>query len=517
MTTWPLDNTMYTAQAIGAFTGTRTRGVFCSEDCYKVSAAGAFDITVQPGLAWLKKEKFWGVAVLETEQTTLTLDVGSGLAQRYAAIVLQLDKTANLSSLIVKYGDYTGEKPLPVRDDFYDEIIIAYCLQQAGAAEITSMDITDTRLDEELCGVMKDAVTGIPTQSFSEKFTQLTAELEQELKGVESREGLMLMSSYDPQNLGVDVTIQPYEHLDENTLEGIGSHGIFVAKYSAKVNQFFCVNLDSMCKVKIDGEEDYLNMKEGACYQFYVTNETGDSGDVVYCLNFKLGGASLNYSVIGGTTEPQLPTENTIWLNTSVEITSYAFGTTTPTAQQGKAYFYVSTSAPTTINVLKENEILLPISMAYIYNNNAWQQVNVCKIYQNGQWVPLELYVLNANNYYTSITGGWQKTSGNTFSYISSGVRLVAGASWFTNVSTVYTIDATAFTTMTVTYYVYAPSTISGHVAFGSAYHNVSGGTRTVNIDISNITGPQKISANIHAQNDSAGGAYLDIRMIKFS
>lgn len=42
------------------------------------------------------------------------------------------------------------------------------------------------------------------------------------------------------------------------------------------------------------------------------------------------GGAALNFKVVGGTTQPSNPKENTIWVNTSQEITSLDFGVTAP-------------------------------------------------------------------------------------------------------------------------------------------------------------------------------------------
>lgn len=42
------------------------------------------------------------------------------------------------------------------------------------------------------------------------------------------------------------------------------------------------------------------------------------------------GGTSLNYSVVGGTTEPTSPKENMIWVNTETEITSHVFSATEP-------------------------------------------------------------------------------------------------------------------------------------------------------------------------------------------
>ena len=43
------------------------------------------------------------------------------------------------------------------------------------------------------------------------------------------------------------------------------------------------------------------------------------------------GGGGLNFKVVGGTTQPTNPTENTIWVNTSVSITDWVFSATEPT------------------------------------------------------------------------------------------------------------------------------------------------------------------------------------------
>ena len=42
------------------------------------------------------------------------------------------------------------------------------------------------------------------------------------------------------------------------------------------------------------------------------------------------GGASLNFKVVGGTSTPSSPKENTIWVNTDAEISSWAFSAEEP-------------------------------------------------------------------------------------------------------------------------------------------------------------------------------------------
>lgn len=187
MIAWPLDNTEYTAEPIGAYNGTRTRGVFSADDCFRVTAEGGRVIKMSGGLAWLKAAKYWGLAVLETADTTWELDVGSGAMSRYVAVVIQLDKIANLTQPLIRYGDYAADNPQipqPVRDEYYDEIIVAAVLQRAAATDITTADITDTRTDEQYCGIMRDGVTGIPTQQLAAQAQQLIGQLREELAAV---------------------------------------------------------------------------------------------------------------------------------------------------------------------------------------------------------------------------------------------------------------------------------------------------------------------------------------------
>lgn len=70
------------------------------------------------------------------------------------------------------------------------------------------------------------------------------------------------------------------------------------------------------------------------------------------------GSTSLNFKVVGGTTEPTSPFENMIWVNTDAEITSWIFSSTTPeTPAEGMVWFLVSTSSDYEFNALKKDGI----------------------------------------------------------------------------------------------------------------------------------------------------------------
>lgn len=163
---YPLDNTEYEANALGAWCGTRTRGVFAAEGHYNVTPNGDMTVTVSPGIAWLKADDYWGVVVYEANSTILTLSTADGVLNRIDAICVRLNKNQNKAEFVVKKGMYSHTPVIvaPARDIDYDEIYIATVLVKSGMTVITALDINDQRLNENYCGLMRDGVTGISTQ-----------------------------------------------------------------------------------------------------------------------------------------------------------------------------------------------------------------------------------------------------------------------------------------------------------------------------------------------------------------
>lgn len=122
------------------------------------------------------------------------------------------------------------------------------------------------------------------------------------------------------------------------------------------------------------------------------------------------GGVDLNFEVVGGETEPTNPTENTIWVNTPNEITGWGFSPDEPTApESGMVWFATSENSVIKFNALKEDSIIVTPSNARQYISGSWSNINVVKIYQNGEWVDWwDGTLYNAGDMYTNITGGWE-------------------------------------------------------------------------------------------------------------
>ena len=189
---FPLDNTEYTASAMGAFLATRTRGVYSADDSLAVTANGNMTVTVGPGLAWLKAADYWGLAVCSEAAATLTVPTASSSAKRMDAVCLRLDKTGNKAELIVKPGTPAAMPVLPPlqRNDSYDEIYLAGISLAAGAVAVSAADITDLRLNEDYCGLMRDGVTGLPTAQITAQADALMAQLREAIQAASNGEGV---------------------------------------------------------------------------------------------------------------------------------------------------------------------------------------------------------------------------------------------------------------------------------------------------------------------------------------
>lgn len=124
-------------------------------------------------------------------------------------------------------------------------------------------------------------------------------------------------------------------------------------------------------------------------------------------LNMSGGGASLNFKVVGNP-QPSNPNDNTIWIDTDVEITSWIFSGTQPkTATAGMVWIYTGTSSPAEFNALKKNGITVYPLLAKQYVSGAWVS-KIAKSYQGGAWVDWVTFLIQQGADNTAVTGGWK-------------------------------------------------------------------------------------------------------------
>lgn len=98
------------------------------------------------------------------------------------------------------------------------------------------------------------------------------------------------------------------------------------------------------------------------------------------------GGAALNFKIVGGTTQPSSASENTIWVNTDEEITSWIFSVTEPTELvEGMVWIVTGTDSGLAFNALKKNAIYIYPLSAKQYVGGKWNEIEMY-INQNGSW-----------------------------------------------------------------------------------------------------------------------------------
>ena len=179
--TYPLDGPLYSAQDIATYLCTRTSGVYSKETNYAVTITGARQLTVAPGLAWINYDDFKGVSVCSREDTVLTVPDADNTLNRVDRVVLQFDTSANLTAIRLKTGTpaVAAQPPDILQNHNQYELGLCTISVPAGSAAVTSADITDTRTDEAVCGLMRDGVTGIPTETLLAQYTAILTAMQQ--------------------------------------------------------------------------------------------------------------------------------------------------------------------------------------------------------------------------------------------------------------------------------------------------------------------------------------------------
>lgn len=165
ITTYPLNGIDYDAADAAAYAAPRQSGIYSAEEDFAVTAAGDMTVTVSAGLGWVRPERFAGYSICKRDPDTVTLPLADGTRPRIDRIVLRYDAAKRSTTLQVLTGAAASSPTPPeiTRTSLVYDLCLAQVRRPAGSVTVQPGDITDTRLDESLCGVMRDGVTGIPT------------------------------------------------------------------------------------------------------------------------------------------------------------------------------------------------------------------------------------------------------------------------------------------------------------------------------------------------------------------
>nr|DAS62150.1 MAG TPA: Receptor Binding Protein [Caudoviricetes sp.] len=152
----------------------------------QVLASNSMIITVNTGKAWIN-----GYFYFNTSNLTITLDNADGVLNRIDRIVVRWDLQDRVISVQVKKGTYSATPSAAAiqRDADAYELVLADVYVGAGAVSISQANITDQRLNSNLCGLVVGTVGELDTTAFSaqlqgwfELYQEMSAEQYNNLK-----------------------------------------------------------------------------------------------------------------------------------------------------------------------------------------------------------------------------------------------------------------------------------------------------------------------------------------------
>ena len=189
---WPLNLTAYSynAQDVMRFMAGKTSGVFGEEGNFQVIAKSGMTVTVQAeGMTggWLSDGGKYGVSFWNANDIDLTVETADGVNPRKDRVIVSwhIPQQTTVPDVLIRKGTPSAspQPPALVNNGEYAEICLAEINVPAGATEITSYNITDTRLNEELCGLVSMGVEKIPTGGLEAQFMDWFEDLQTNLDG----------------------------------------------------------------------------------------------------------------------------------------------------------------------------------------------------------------------------------------------------------------------------------------------------------------------------------------------
>lgn len=138
--------------------------------------------TVKPGLGWIN-----GYFLYTDSDHVLQHDLADGVLKRIDTVVMRLNYLTRQIEIDINKGLFSSEPIAPAlqRDADAYELALADVLINNGATQITQANITDLRLNKELCGIVHGTVDQVDTTTIFNQyqawFNSVTDGTEQEI------------------------------------------------------------------------------------------------------------------------------------------------------------------------------------------------------------------------------------------------------------------------------------------------------------------------------------------------
>lgn len=232
----------------------RSSGVFGADGNLSVTANGDMTVSVSDGVGWLANDKadgtvFWNDTKEQTgSELQLTIPLPDAILPRIDRIVVSWDTVdyAEKPRIEVLKGTPNNAPTAPelTNNTLKRQISLARIYVAVAASSISADNITDERLDPDVCGLVTDWVS-VDTTTMQAQFSSLLEKVKTELAQLHGGTAMMTKAQYDPAGGGVNVCVQEYECVKKGSvyaLTGEGAVGRFKVSAAWSAGDTWTVN-----------------------------------------------------------------------------------------------------------------------------------------------------------------------------------------------------------------------------------------------------------------------------------
>ena len=232
----------------------RSSGVFGADGNLSVTANGDMTVSVSDGVGWLANDKadgtvFWNDTKEQTgSELQLTIPLPDAILPRIDRIVVSWDTVdyAEKPRIEVLKGTPNNAPTAPelTNNTLKRQISLARIYVAVAASSISADNITDERLDPDVCGLVTDWVS-VDTTTMQAQFSSLLEKVKTELAQLHGGTAMMTKAQYDPAGGGVNVCVQEYECVKKGrvyALTGKGAVGRFKVSAAWSAGDTWTVN-----------------------------------------------------------------------------------------------------------------------------------------------------------------------------------------------------------------------------------------------------------------------------------
>lgn len=167
-------NAAFFAEYFASFIG---NGVFPNpSNGLQIVEGTAMQTIMKPGKGWIN-----GYYINNDSDYVLQHDIADGVLKRIDRVVMRLNHQSRQIEIVIKKGTNASNPLAPIlqRDADAYELALADVLINNGATQITQANITDLRLNKDLCGIVKGTIEEIDTTSLFNQYQSWIAQQKQ--------------------------------------------------------------------------------------------------------------------------------------------------------------------------------------------------------------------------------------------------------------------------------------------------------------------------------------------------